>query len=261
MENSKSRCDQRGIMMFKEAQLQYLCVLHQQSDYWRQRAKEFWLRDGDTNSIFFHNSVKRQRQINRISRLKNDEGDWVERGTGLDSLVTAYFNNLLSAVGGNFDQMIDLIESRVSAAQNSVLSCRITMQEVKIALFAMKSDKSPGPDGMSPGFLQHFWDIISSELLSFCENCFDSGKLPNGLNNTYIVLIPKKSKPEQMGDFRPIALCNILYKLVSKILANSIKPMLNSLISDSQTAFVSGRLITDNVMIAYEIHHYLKRKR
>lgn len=75
------------------------------------------------------------------------------------------------------------------------------------------------------------------------------------------MLIPKKAKPETLSDLRPIALCNVLYEIVSKVLANRLKPLLSKLISESQSAFITGRLITDNIMLAFETQHFLKRKK
>lgn len=81
------------------------------------------------------------------------------------------------------------------------------------------------------------------------------------LNETNIVLMPKKKIPTGMGDLRPIALHNVSYKLISKVLANRMKPMLDLIISPNQSAFIPGQLITDNIMVLFEVLHYLKRKR
>lgn len=79
-------------------------------------------------------------------------------------------------------------------------------------------------------------------------------------NDTQIILIPKISTPESMFDLRPISLYNVLYKILAKTIANIIKPLLPTFISNPQSAFVPGRLIYDNLLLAYEVHHFLNKK-
>lgn len=81
------------------------------------------------------------------------------------------------------------------------------------------------------------------------------------MDETNIVLIPKKKNPTNMTESRPISLCNVIYKIVSKVLANRLKNVLNIIISEMQSVFVLGKLITDNIMMSYEIMHYMKRKK
>ena len=76
--------------------------------------------------------------------------------------------------------------------------------------------------------------------------------MPEGVNDTAIVLIPKVQYPETLKDYRPISLCNVIYKIVSKCLVNRLRPLLDDLIAANQSAFILGRLITDNVLIAFE---------
>ena len=89
----------------------------------------------------------------------------------------------------------------------------------------------------------------------------NGGPIPAGWNETTIVLIPKVKKPEQVKDLRPISLCNVLYKLVSKVLANRLKQILPEVISPAQSAFVPGRLISDNILVAYELTHCMRQKK
>ena len=98
-------------------------------------------------------------------------------------------------------------------------------------------------------------------MTSVCLDCLQNCRLPEGINDTTLVLIPKKAKYTKLPDLRPISLCNIIYKIIAKVLANRLKHVLPSVISVNQSAFIPGRLITNNIMIAHEVNHYLKRKR
>lgn len=115
--------------------------------------------------------------------------------------------------------------------------------------------KSPGPNGLPITFFQKYWHVLGYDILTWL-NFLNSHRLPSMLNFSFIVHIQKISRPKRITKFRPISLCNVVYKIGSKALANRIKPHLNSIISQTQSAFVSGRLITDNILVAYEVTHY-----
>ena len=116
------------------------------------------------------------------------------------------------------------------------------------------------PDGMNPGFFQSYWDIVGEDVTTACLNYLNNRSLPEELNTTSIVLIPKKANPKKISDLRPIALCNVLNKIVSKAITNCLKAILPLAVSEYQSAFIPGRLITDNIMIAFVVCHHLKRK-
>ena len=115
--------------------------------------------------------------------------------------------------------------------------------------------KAPGPNGMPPLFYQHYWDTIGNDVTHSVLHFLNSACLLDNLNHTFITLIPKKNSPEYASDFRPISLCNVLYKIFSKVLANRIKKILPKIISEHQSAFTKSRLISDNILVAFESLH------
>ena len=109
-------------------------------------------------------------------------------------------------------------------------------------------------------FFQMFWHIISDDVTSACLSTISSSHFLDRFNDTHLVLIPKKHYVEIMGDLRPISLCNVIYKIVAKVLATWLKQIFPKVVSHNQSAFIPGRLITDNILISYEVLHYLHRK-
>lgn len=101
---------------------------------------------------------------------------------------------------------------------------------------------------------------MGREIFLCCKEWLDNCVFPTNVNDTNIVLIPKKDNPCVMKDLRPIAPCNVLYKILTKVLANRLKSLLPNMISENQSAFVPGRSITDNVLVAFEVIHHMKRK-
>jgi hypothetical protein len=128
-------------------------------------------------------------------------------------------------------------------------------------VWSIRDLKAPGADGIMAVFYKRFWGLIGNRVKGEVLGVLNGAVMPPGWNETIIVLIPKVDKPEKLKELRPISLCTILYKLISKVIANQLKVVLPEVISRSQSAFVPRRLITDNVLLAYELTHYLKNKR
>jgi len=130
--------------------------------------------------------------------------------------------------------------------------------EIGDALFQIGPLKAPGPDGLPARFFQRNWGCLKEDIIYAVKLFFEEGKLPEGVNDTAIVLIPKVQFPETLKEYHPISLCNVIYKVVSKCLVNRLRPLLDELIAANQSAFIPGRLITDNALIAFECIHAIQ---
>ena len=140
--------------------------------------------------------------------------------------------------------------------------CRVySDEEIGDALFQIGPLKAPGPDGLPACFFQRNWGLLKEDIIGAVKEFFNTGVMPPGVNDTCIVLIPKVNHPEHLKDFRPISLCNVIYKVASKVMANRLKVILPDIIAEEQSAFVPGRLIIDNIITAYECLHFMKKKR
>lgn len=229
--------------------------------YWRQRSKISWAKDGDHNTSFFHQAASARKSTNTIDGLFNSEGVWCEEDEDLETIITEYFGGLFETSSPDIamiDETMEAVRTRIAPEMMAQLTAPFTSAEVLHSLSLMAPLKSPGPDGLPVIFFQKYWHVIGSDIISCVLGFLNLRRLPSALNYTFIVLIPKVSKPKHMTEFRLISLGNVIYKLGSKTIANRIKPVLDSIISDTQYAFVPGRLISDNVLVAYEVNHFIR---
>ncbi|XP_060972201.1 uncharacterized protein LOC133038159 [Cannabis sativa] len=256
----KGRRDTDSAKRYKEENEKLAEILTQKEIFWRQRSKQLWLKEGDHNSKYFHAAAKTRKRNNQINSLRNDSGNMVGWDDGIQEVMEGYFQQLFTPTVTSWNQVIDCIPTTITPVQNMHISAPVEESEVKKALFQMHPDKSSGPDGMSPGFYQKFWDVLRHDVVQLVKDFFQNATFPDQLPATNIVLVPKKKQPTSMTEIRPISLCNVLYKVISKVLANRIKSVLNLVISETQSAFIPNRLITNNIMVAFEIMHYMKRK-
>jgi hypothetical protein len=152
------------------------------------------------------------------------------------------------------------LDQKVSPEMNQKLLSSFTQEEISVALSQMSPLKAPGPDGFSASFYLSNWSTINIEVCNAILHFLNTCELEGNVNSTFMALIPKVQKPVNVTEFRPISLCNVIFKLISKVLANRLKPVLPDIISCNQSAFIPGRLILDNILVAYETLHTMKNR-
>lgn len=134
----------------------------------------------------------------------------------------------------------------------------VDLQEVELAVRQLKAGKALGLDGFTSNFFHNFWDFIKMEVGQVVEESQSLSWMFPGMKSTFIALVPKVDLPSTPNKYRPIALCNIIYKIVSKIIASRLKLLLPLIISPEQSRYVEGRQITDGIIPTHEITHSLK---
>ena len=213
---------------------------------------------GDSNSKFFHNRATQRFRKNKISELWNSEGVLVSGNSNVSSMMIGYYSKLFTtSESSNIEEVVQFTKRVVTDKMNSGLIGNLSKEEVTIALKQMAPLKAPEPTTCPLFFFQHYWESIGDDVATAVLSCLNSSKLVSGLNHTFISLIPKVKNPVLVSEFRPIALCNILYKLVSKVLANKLKKVLPHIISESQSTFQSDKAISDNILVAFETLHHM----
>jgi hypothetical protein len=229
---------------------------------WKKRSRIEWLRDGDRNTRFFHRKASGRRKRNRIVKLRRNDGSFATDEEEIKRRTQLFFESLYRE-DPEIDPspLLESVEPAVTDLINSQLVAEFTEEEIGDALFQIGPHKAPGLDGLPARFFQRNWALLRAEICKAIKKFFHDGELPDGMNMTKIVLIPKSDEACDLKDYRPISLCNVIYKIISKCLVNRIRPHLHGLISETQSAFIPGRLISDNALIAFECFHAIQRNR
>jgi hypothetical protein len=244
-----------------DLQRQYSIVLEEEELLWYQKSRENWIKFGNKNTKFYHTQTIIRRRWNRVTSLKIDD-IWCSDDNVLKREASTFFKKLFQVNGHCAPTSLTLTTiPQITHELSSILLNPVTEIEVKDALFSMDPYKAPGPDGFQPVFFRNYWKIVSKDVWTLVHSAFASGYIEPKLTETLIVPIPKVDVPKCLKDFRPISLCNVLLKLISKILVQRIRPFLNDLIGPLQSSFIPNRGTTDNDLVAQEIVHYMHKKK
>ncbi|KAL0685251.1 hypothetical protein Bca4012_052099 [Brassica carinata] len=230
-----------------------------EENFWKQKNKDVWILHGDSNTKVFHEAVKASRSRNEIGKLLDKNGFYQRSKASKGQVAIQYFLDLFKSTNSeNYTEFFHDFPKKVTSVMNHHLTMKVSAKEVKDAVFSIKPDSAPGADGMSGHFFQSFWDIVGDRFTSEVLGFFETGVLPAEWNYTQICLIPKIVNATSMSDLRPISLCTVMYKTVSKILASRLQKFLPNIVSSTQSAFVKDCLISDNIILAHEAIHSLR---
>ncbi|KAJ9562228.1 hypothetical protein OSB04_007388 [Centaurea solstitialis] len=239
--------------------LAHLCLAFQQAKldedaFLRQRAKVQWLKDGDMNTKYFHKCVQEKRARSIIHSVFDQQGNYMT-GDDIGPTFLAHFQHIL----GTRDPLVDpqvmagMFQTTLSLQEALHIIRPISDEDIRQALFSIGNDKAPGSDGFTSKFFKCAWDVVGKDVVTAVHNFFYVGRILKEINHTLICLIPKNTAASRVTDYRPISCCSVLYKCISKIIVERIKPVLNQLVSKSHSAFIPGRRISDNIMLAHEL--------
>lgn len=248
---------QNDALLHKERDLQVQLddLLKKEEYLWKEKSKEKWMEDGDHNTMI-------GRRYNHIASIQNGEHTTTTSFETIWEVFKDYFGKLFTSNEPEFpDEFEGLFPKSLSNLDYADLEDIPSSDEIRGIVFSMSNGKSPGPDGLSLLFYKFYCDIIHAKVVKAVQLFFLNDYLIRPLNHTYITLIPKKDNPNLVEHYRPISLCNVVYKIILKILANRIKLLLGKIISPYQSAFILGRTMNDNVITYHEFMHHINRKK
>eukprot|EP00253_Pinus_taeda_P010319 PITA_10319 len=237
----------------------------QEETLWKQKSRIQWLKEGEMNTKFFHRTALDRRSNNRILELKSETGEMLKNHNEISARLTDHFKLIAQEPHINKENVIkDLTEAIpriIIADQNWALCRKITMEEIEEAIRSMPNDKAPGSDGFTINFYKACWNTVKQDVWEVVEDSRRSGTILKSLNSTFLALIPKTEEAKTPDKFRPIALCNVIYKIISKLIASRMKTILPGIISEEQSGYVEGRQIFDNILLAQEMIHSLHSRK
>lgn len=240
---------------------EYEQVLRQEELLWFQKSRSKWLYFGDWNSRFFHGVTAIRRRKNSFDLLRDANGNWIGDQDQIENIATSYFQDLFAEEGVRIASPLNGAFPTLSVENKRMLSKRVTRSDIYNVIRHMNPFKEPGVDGLQAGFFQSQWSFIGE---SFCNLILDVFRCPekvSELNDTLITLIPKVEPVESIRNFIPISLCNVSYKVITKILAQRLRSLMGSLVNPCQSSFIPHRQSRDNIILAQEIFHSMRKRK
>lgn len=244
-----------------QAQTELQHFLNLQESLYKEKARLNWHSYGDRNSTYFHKIAKIRHSSKQMTMLRKD-GVIHDDPADIENIVLSYFSDIYASENTCVDNNLiaNSIQASVSIEDNCILTQIPSMEEVRAAVFAFNGEGAPSPDGFSAFFFQHFWDIIALDVFNSVHQFFTTGWIMPNLNSNSLVLIPKTPGADTIDNFRPIALANFHFNIITKVLADRLAIVAPKIISEHQRGFIKGRRIGECICIASEAINLLDNR-
>ena len=234
----------------------------------RIRARIEKLKYMDKPSKYFYDLEKMRGKSKNIEELSNENGNTINTKEDILAEIEHFYTKLYSQEPTNKteqEKIYKLLEKKqIDPSEMETLGDFITTKEIKTALNQMQSNKSPGSDGIPNEFYKTFWPELKEELCEMLNNIYIKQSLSQTQKQAIIKLLYKKGDPRELKNWRPISLLNTDYKILSKIMANRLKPKMEILIGKDQYCGVPNRSINTANSILTNIWNmekkYIKNK-
>ncbi|KAJ0478339.1 putative RNA-directed DNA polymerase [Helianthus annuus] len=226
----------------------------------RQKAKVNWIMYGDDNSSFFHKFINMSQASKRINTIIID-GIAITDPDTMKKEIRRVFKDKFDEPMKRRPKLLVNEFQKISLNQARALTGHFSEKEIKDAIWECGGDKAPGPDGFTFKFVKRFWEELKPKFMELMYQFYVSGRINPGCNSSFFTLIPKVQDPQQLSEYRPISLIGVVYKVIAKTLANRLKGVMNSVSSQTQSAFVEKRFIFDGPLIVNEVISWAKKQK
>lgn len=236
-------------------------ALHLQACFWKDRSRIRWHTGGDRCTEFFHKYTRIKQATKGISVLQH-EGSLLTTQDAIEGKVISYFSTLYSSPNVCTPNSLihDVIPELVTSTDNEFLTALPLDAEIRKVVFDSNADAAPGPDGFGCSFFQTFWDVVRREVCVAVRQFFSTGWILPNMNSSVVALIPKSPDAIDVENYRPIAVANFKFKLITKIIADRLATIAPKIISPQQCGFVKGRHIIDCIGVVSESINVLHKK-
>ena len=245
----------------KGAQMDLDQALNKQETFWKEKARLNWHVNGDRNTSFFHRVTKIKNKTKVISSIRNEE-EIITDPQRITNHVVNYYKNLFSYNFVLQDSLLveEVIPTLIDNQTNRLLTMISSTDEIKGVVFGLNSEGAPNPDGFGACFFHTYWEIVKEDVTIVVLQFFNTGWLLPHFNANSLVLILKNPNADIIDQYRPTALANFKFKIISNVIADRIANILPTVIFAEQRGFIKGRNIKDCIALASEAINVLDKR-